>query len=85
MNRCRRCGLTDKYAFAAMDENGVCKYCRGFRKRVFKGPESLIKDLDLGPSEIVGVTVSGGKLRRIPKRKFLERPGIHTGNRKGKR
>ena len=61
MERCSQCGLTDGYAFAEIDENGVCKYCRGFKRREFKGPGSLIEDLGLAPAEKIGVTVSGGK------------------------
>ena len=61
MNRCRQCGLTERYEFAEIDGEGACKYCRGFHERAFKGQDGLIEDLDLGPTEAVGATVSGGK------------------------
>ncbi len=59
--RCKHCGLTAAYRFAELDENGICKYCRNFQKKTFKGADRLIADLSLSPGEKVGVTVSGGK------------------------
>ena len=59
--RCKICGLTEAYQFAEFDTNGVCKYCRNFQKRTFRGADCLVADLALAPDEKVGVTVSGGK------------------------
>ena len=59
--RCKICGLTEAYQFAEFDTNGVCKYCRNFQKRTFRGADCLAADLALAPDEKVGVTVSGGK------------------------
>ena len=61
IKRCKLCGLTRAYQFAEFDKNGVCKYCRNFQKRTFRGEDCLTADLALAPDEKVGVTVSGGK------------------------
>lgn len=58
--KCKKCGLTARYRFAELDADGVCKYCRTFRPRTFRGAEELVRDVDLQEGEMLGITVSGG-------------------------
>ena len=61
MCRCKQCGLTGTYRFIELDNNGICKYCRSFQQKTFRGADRIVKDLNLADGEKVGVTVSGGK------------------------
>lgn len=61
--KCVVCGLTSNYIFGQFDHNGSCKTCRDFRheNKEFKGVSALIREVDLGEDDKMGVTVSGGK------------------------
>ena len=60
-DKCRKCGLTARYRFLDLDSDGVCKYCRSFQPRTFRGAEALIREVSLAEGERLGVNVSGGK------------------------
>lgn len=59
--KCLACTLTAKYAYLDLDEKKNCKYCRGFKRKTFKGLEQLVRDVNLANGEKIGITVSGGK------------------------
>ncbi len=59
--RCAKCGLLMSYPGATTEESaqGVCDYCKNFKRKEFKGEELLKKEFN--EKEKIGVTVSGGK------------------------
>lgn len=61
---CSRCVMPKNYARLSVSEvNGrpVCGFCLNHQEKEFEGERGLIKNLNLGADERVGVTVSGGK------------------------
>jgi hypothetical protein len=65
LRRCTKCVLPETYPFIAFDEEGVCNYCRKYRKQKFLGSEALeaflapYRSNDGSPDCIVGF--SGGR------------------------
>lgn len=63
--RCTRCVLPETYPFISFDENGVCNYCRDYKKQEFLSRDALERILekyrskDGSPDCIVGF--SGGR------------------------
>ena len=43
IRRCTRCVLPETMPFIEFDKDGVCNYCRGYRKAEYKGLDSLQK------------------------------------------
>ena len=41
IRRCTKCVLPETMPFIEFDENGVCNYCRGYRKVKYKGKDKL--------------------------------------------
>ena len=63
---CEECVLSKRCAgtkFSHYNSNGeiICNFCFEHREPTFLGSEQLIQDLNLGASEQIGITVSGGK------------------------
>jgi hypothetical protein len=46
LRRCTRCVLPETMPFIEYDDEGVCNYCRNYRKIEFKGQEALLEVLD---------------------------------------
>ena len=65
LRRCLRCVLPDTYPFIEFNAEGICNYCREYKKQLFFGRESLEKILakyrskDGSPDCIMGF--SGGR------------------------
>src|SRR5689334_10937014 len=65
LRRCKRCILPETYPFMDFDAEGVCRYCRNWRKIQVKGPEALrqavepYRSSDGSPDVIVAF--SGGR------------------------
>lgn len=62
---CSRCVLPDNYPDISFDSNGVCNFCRSYRKKTYLGPAALERELNSyvsgnGSCSCV-VPVSGGK------------------------
>lgn len=47
LGRCTRCILSETMPFIEFDENGVCNYCRNYKKMQHKGEEALEKKLSI--------------------------------------
>src|SRR5512146_1613544 len=61
---CDRCVLPAGYLganFIEKDGEKICNFCDTHEARQFLGLTQLVRDLNLGDQEKVGVTVSGGK------------------------
>jgi hypothetical protein len=65
MIRCSRCVLPESTPGIRLDHDGVCNYCRSYRKLTYKGESELLKLLDLhrrpGSRYDCIVTLSGGR------------------------
>ncbi|NQU95493.1 MAG: hypothetical protein HQ549_04610 [Candidatus Omnitrophica bacterium] len=65
LRHCTRCVLPETYPFISFDENGVCNYCRKYKKQEFLGYDALenilskYRSKDGRPDCIVGF--SGGR------------------------
>jgi len=65
LRRCTKCVLPETYPFISFDEEGVCNYCRKYRRQEFLGREALesflasYRSRDGSPDCIVGF--SGGR------------------------
>lgn len=45
LKRCIKCILPETMPFIEFDENGICNYCRGYKKREIKGRKALDKEI----------------------------------------
>jgi len=65
LRRCKRCILPETYPFIDFDAQGVCRYCRNWRRVTVKGPQALrdavepYRSQDGSPDVIVAF--SGGR------------------------
>ena len=65
LRRCTRCILPESYPFVDFDAQGVCRYCRGWRKIQVKGEEALLRAVEPyrsrdGSPDVI-VAFSGGR------------------------
>jgi glutamine---fructose-6-phosphate transaminase (isomerizing) len=65
LRRCTRCILPETYPFMDFDAQGVCSYCRNWRKIEVKGEEALLKAVEPyrskdGSPDVI-VAFSGGR------------------------
>jgi glucosamine--fructose-6-phosphate aminotransferase (isomerizing) len=65
LRRCTRCILTETYPFVEFDAQGVCSYCRNWRKIEVKGEEALLRAVEPyrskdGSPDVI-VAFSGGR------------------------
>ena len=65
LRRCKRCILPETYPFMDFDAEGVCRYCRNWRRIQVKGPEALRQALEPyrssdGSPDVI-VAFSGGR------------------------
>lgn len=65
LKRCTRCILPETMPFIEFDEEGVCNYCRGYKKVQVRGHEALMKAVEPyrrtnGEPDCI-VSVSGGR------------------------
>lgn len=65
LRRCAKCILPETMPFIEFDEDGVCNYCHGYKKREIKGVEELEKEVakyrkGTGAADCI-VSFSGGR------------------------
>jgi glutamine---fructose-6-phosphate transaminase (isomerizing) len=65
LRRCKRCILPQTYPFMDFDSEGVCRYCRNWRKITVKGEEALLRAVEPyrskdGSPDVI-VAFSGGR------------------------
>jgi len=65
LRRCAKCILPETMPFIEFDEQGVCNYCREYKKVEYKGPEALAAEVEPfrknnGEPEVI-VAFSGGR------------------------
>jgi hypothetical protein len=65
LRRCKRCILPETYPFMDFDADGVCRYCRNWRKIEVKGEEALLRAVEPyrskdGKPDVI-VAFSGGR------------------------
>jgi hypothetical protein len=65
LRRCTRCILPETYPFMDFDSNGLCRYCRNWRKIEVKGEEALLRAVEPyrskdGSPDVI-VAFSGGR------------------------
>ena len=53
LKRCVKCILPESYPMIKFDEEGVCNYCKIYKKQVFLGVEELIKKLGSTKNKIL--------------------------------
>lgn len=59
LKRCVKCILPESYPMIKFDDEGVCNYCKIYKKQVFLGEEELIKKLGSTKNKIL-YGLSGG-------------------------
>lgn len=81
LRRCTRCVLPETMPFIEFDEEGVCNYCKTYKKHQYKGEEALAAWADSvrktdGSADTI-VSFSGGRDSSYGLHYFVKELGLH--------